>query len=171
MIFDEENSPAANMTPASMKFEERKPYFALLGRTFEVWGVVEVSGDSKTHIAVRNVPAEILKLTGMTTAPEVVAIERKLVLAHTKPFPGFPRDEAIDSLKTLGENLTESVKEMQERLNSAIEDMVQSGDVDKAYLRAMMRDTEKEFRGYWRDELKDYRDSGLRDAYEWTRPD
>ncbi len=147
-----------------MQFKEGKPYLALVGQTFDAWGIVDVFGDTRTHIAVKNVPAEILAKTGATTAPEIVAIERKLVLAHTKDFRDLPRDEAFELLDTLRDNLMTQVEEMHERAEGMVEDHKMWEGADAKWLRDDAKELEKEFRDYWRDELKEFREKILPEA-------
>ena len=147
-----------------MQFKEGKPYLALIGQTLDAWGVVDVYGDTRTHIAVKNIPPEILARTGATTAPEIVAIERKLVLAHTKGFHVLPRDDAFELLDTLRDNLMTQVEEMKERGESMFADREMETAADAKWLRADLKEVEKEFRDYWRDDLKEFRDKTLPQA-------
>lgn len=77
---------SAKMSHEPLKFKEGKPYLALIGQTFDVWGVVDVVGDTRSHFAVKELPTAILKRIGLTSLDEPAAIERKIVLTHTKGF-------------------------------------------------------------------------------------
>ena len=86
------SSPTIDVTPTtpnsarisyeSLQFKEGKPYLALIGQTFDVWGVVDVVGDTRSHVAVKDVPAAILKRTGAANFDNIVAFDRKIVLTH-----------------------------------------------------------------------------------------
>src|SRR5208283_890912 len=113
---------SAQVSHQPLKFKEGKPYLALIGQTFDVWGVVDVIGDTRSHIAVKELPAAILERIGLTSLDEVAAIERKIVLTHTKGFQELPRDGALSLINILSENLASYNEEMKERLDNAIQD-------------------------------------------------
>lgn len=85
---------SAKVSHEPLKFKEVKPYLALIGQTFDVWGVVDVVGDTRSHIAVKDLPAAILKRIALAGLDEVAAIERKIVLSHTKGFQELPHEDA-----------------------------------------------------------------------------
>lgn len=156
----------AKVSYEPLQFNEGKPYLALIGHTFDVWGVVDVIGDTHSHIAVKDVPAAILKRNRMANFDGIAAFERKLILAHTKGFDELPREEAFDVINTLGENLMTYVGEMKERLDDAARDE----DDDPKWLRETLRDTKKEFTEYWAEDLNRFRSEvlpqALADYYE-----
>jgi hypothetical protein len=148
---------SAKISYESLQFKEGKPYLALIGQTFDVWGVVDVVGDTRSHIAVKDVPAEILKRTGATNFDDVAAFDRKIVLTNTKGFHDLPREEAFDVINTLSENLMSYVDDMKERLEDAEQDYTD----DAKGLRELLRDTKKEFMDYWSEDLNRFRDEVL----------
>lgn len=154
----------AKITASAMQFKEGKPYLALVGQTFDAWGIVDVSGDTRTHIAVKSIPAAILAKTGATAAPEIVAIERKLVLAHTKGFHDLPRDEAFELLDTLRDNLMSQMEDMKERGEAMFAEREMETAADAKWLRDDLKELEREFRDYWRDDLKEFREKTLPEA-------
>jgi len=86
---------SAQVSHQPLKFKEGKPYLALIGQTFDVWGVVDVVGDTRSHIAVKELPAAILKRIGLASLDEVAAIERKIVLTHVKGFQELPQGNRL----------------------------------------------------------------------------
>ncbi len=150
----------AKVSHEPLQLKEGKPYLALIGQTFDVWGVVDVIGDTRSHIAVKDVPAAIIKRTGMANFDGIAAFDRKLVLAHTKGFHELPRKEAFDAINTLGENLMEYVDEMKERLDAAAQD----AEDDPKWLRKTLRDTKNEFTEYWTEDLHRFRSEVLPEA-------
>lgn len=164
------SSPTIDVTPTtpnsarisyeSLQFKEGKPYLALIGQTFDVWGVVDVVGDTRSHVAVKDVPAAILKRTGAANFDNIVAFDRKIVLTHTKGFHELPREEALDIINTLSENLMSYVDDMKERLEDAAQDYAD----DAKGLREILRDTKKEFASYWSEDLSRFTDELLPQA-------
>lgn len=151
---------SARISNESLQFKEGKPYLALIGQTFDVWGVVDVVGDTRTHIAVKDVPAEILKRTGAANVDDIVAFDRKLVLTDTKGFHDLPREEAINIINSLREDLIAYIDEMKERLT-----FVEHANADDAKgLREDLRQTEKEFSNYWLEGLTRFRNEDLPQA-------
>jgi len=159
------------METALLEFKEGRPYLALIGQTFNAWGIVDVSGDSRTHIAVKNLPPEILAKTGATSAPEIVAIERKLVLAQTKGFHDIPRSDAFELLETLRDNLMTQVEEMRERGEGMFADQKIENAADAKWLRSDLKELEREYIDYWRSDLKEFRETTLPEALieYWNR--
>jgi hypothetical protein len=143
-----------------MQFKEGKPYLALIGQTFDVWGIVDVVGDTRSHIAVKDVPEAILKRTSAANIDGIVAFDRKIVLTHTKGFHELPREDALDIINTLGENLMTYVDEMKERLDDAAHDE----DDDPKWLRETLREAKKEFAGYWSEDFSSFRSEVLPQA-------
>ena len=141
----------------AFEVQRGKAYLALIGQTFDVWGVVDVVGDTRSHIGVKELPAAILKRIGLTGLDEVAAIERKLVLTHTKGFQELPRDDALSLINILSENLASYNEEMKERLDNAIQDY----DDDAKGLREFLRDTKKEYAEYWAEEIHKFRNELL----------
>jgi hypothetical protein len=168
---EKETSAVANMETALLEFKEGRPYLALIGQTFNAWGIVDVSGDSRTHIAVKNLPPEILAKTGATSAPEIVAIERKLVLAQTKGFHDIPRSDAFELLETLRDNLMTQVEEMRERGEGMFADQKIENAADAKWLRSDLKELEREYIDYWRSDLKEFRETTLPEALieYWNR--
>jgi hypothetical protein len=151
---------SAKISYESLQFKEGKPYLALIGQTFDVWGVVDVIGDTRSNIAVKDVPAAILKRSGAANFDNIVAFDRKIVLTHTKGFHELPREEAFDIINTLSENLMSYVDDMKDRLENAAQDYSD----DAKGLREFLRDTKKEFTGYWPEDLSRFRDEVLPQA-------
>ena len=150
-----------------LKFNEGKPYLALIGQTFDVWGVVDVVGDTRSHIAVKELPGATLKRIGLTGLDEVAAIERKIVLTHTKGFHELPRGDALNLITVLSDNLTSYNEEMKERLDNAIQDY----DDDARGLRKFLRDIKNEYAEYWVEEINKFRNELLPQAVAdyWER--
>lgn len=156
---------SAQVSDGSLKFREGNPYLALIGQTFDAWGVVDVVGDTRSHIAVKELPAAILKRIGLTRLDEVAAIERKIVLTHTKGFQELPRDDALSLINILSENLASYNEEMKERLDNAIQDYAN----DARGLREFLRDTKKEYAEYWAKEINQFRNDVLPQAVASAR--
>jgi hypothetical protein len=151
---------SAKISYESLQFKEGKPYLALIGQTFDVWGVVDVAGDTRSHVAVKDVPAAILKRAGVAKFGDIVAFDRKIVLTHTKGFHELPREEAFDIINTLSENLMSYVVEMKDRLENAAQDYTD----DAKGLREFLRDAKKEYTDYWSEDLSRFRDEVLPQA-------
>jgi hypothetical protein len=151
---------SAKVSHEPLKFKEGKPYLALIGQTFDVWGVVDVVGDTRSHIAVKELPAAILKRIALTGLDEVAAIERKIVLTHTKGFQELPREDALNLITILSDNLTSYNEEMKERLDNATQDY----DNDARGLREFLRDLKKEYAEYWAEEINKFRNELLPQA-------
>ena len=151
---------SAKVSNEPLKFKEGKPYLALIGRTFDVWGVADVVGDKRSHIAVKELSTEIRKRIGFASLDEVAAIERKIVLTHTKGFHELPREHALTLITILSENLASYNKEMIERLENATTDY----DDDARGLREFLRETKKEYAEYWIEEIKKFRNTILPEA-------
>ena len=98
--------------------------------------------------------------TGVANFDGIAAIDRKLILAHTKAFHELPREEAFDVINTLGENLMTYVDEMKERIDNAARDE----DDDPKLLRETLTDTKKEFTEYWAEDLNRFRSEVLPQA-------
>ena len=47
-----------------MSSKTEKPYFALIGVTLDVWGVVEIISDTRSHMTAKEMPAEITAKLG-----------------------------------------------------------------------------------------------------------
>jgi hypothetical protein len=148
---------SAKVSHEPLKFKEGKPYLALIGQTFDVWGVVDVVGDTRSHIAVKELPAAILKRIALTGLDECAAIERKIVLTHTKGFQELPREDALNLMTILSDNLASYNEEMKERLNNATQDY----DDDARGLREFLRDVKKEYAEYWAEEINKFRNELL----------
>lgn len=165
---------SAKVSEGRLKFKEGKSYLALIGQIFDVWGIADVIGETRSHIAVKDLPAAIVKRTGAPTIDEIVAIDRKLVLADTKGFHDLPREEAFRLLDELGETLMSYVKDAAEGPLASLD----YGD-DPKVIQEELRDAKKWARDLWRDELKEFSDITLptfaanywedkRDEAQWT---
>jgi DNA-directed RNA polymerase subunit F len=150
---------SAKLSHETLQFKEGRPYLALIGQTFDIWGVVDVVGETRSHIAVKNVSEVILKRAGVENISDV-AFDRKLILTHTKGFHDLPREEALEVINTLNEDLMSYVDDMKERLENALQDY----DNDAKGLREFLRDTEKEYREYWAEDLARFRGEVLPQA-------
>jgi hypothetical protein len=133
-----------------MSSGKEKPYFALIGQAFDVWGVVEVSSDTRSHITAKELPPEIAEKAEFASSGASTEIDKKFVLAHTKGFQELPESEALELINTLKENLNSNLEEMNERNENARTDYYAD---DPKGLRQSLRETKAEFGEYWRDEL------------------
>ncbi len=158
---------SAKISYESLQFKEGRPYLALIGQFFDVWGIVDVVGDTRSHIAAKDVPVAILKRASIDNFDSIVAFDRKLVLTHTKGFHELAREDTFDAINVLSDNLTSYVDEMKDRLDSAAQDY----NDDSRGLREFLRETKREFKDYWSEDLSRFRDEILPQALvdHWGR--
>lgn len=142
----------------TMKLTEVKPYLALIGRQFDVWGIVEVVGRNKTHVAAKNIPKSVLTKIGLASVSEPAAIEKKLLLASTKGFEDVPLQFISEAIEDLRDNLISISEDVEERDKAA---MTEYAD-DPKIAREEIRDNHTtDLLDFWREEISEFKATRL----------